>query len=550
MMSDEVEKWRKRYEREKKSRCAAEQLLEEKSRELYDANKKLERKYQLIFESSLDGLFLHDLDGRILEVNETACRMLGSSREKLVGRPIQELHPEEAASVSRAAMRRVSTEGHCRFEVSFRRADGSLLPAEVSATRFELEGRSVVQGLVHDITDRKRVLAQIRRAKEEAERANEAKSLFLATMSHEIRTPLNGIIGFTDLLLGEKTLEGQRDKLEVIRHSGDILLAIINDILDFSRIESGRIQFEKIAFSPAICIREVLDLHGPAAFEKAVVLRSEIADDVPEMIVGDVARLRQVLMNLVANALKFTTEGEVVVRCHPGEGQMLWFSVKDTGAGFDPDEAEKLFEPFYQEDASTTRRFGGTGLGLAVCRGLLEKMGGGIRAIGEPGKGADFQFYIPLVAAEAKPARAEPPLLHEGAAGMALGGNRVVLLAEDNPINAELARLVLERMGLRSVHAPDGRQVLKLLRGEGSYDAVLMDVRMPGMDGLEATRRIRRGEAGEGVREIPIIALTASAMPADEAACYDAGMSAYVSKPLRPEEVAAALGEAGLLQAP
>ncbi|NNM29804.1 MAG: response regulator, partial [Akkermansiaceae bacterium] len=230
------------------------------------------------------------------------------------------------------------------------------------------------------------------------------------------------------------------------------------------------------------------------------------------------------------------------------DGERLWFSVKDNGVGFDPEQAERLFEPFHQGDASTTRRFGGTGLGLAVCRGLLERMGGGITAHGVPGVGADFQFHIPL-------ARSERPVSPGGEKKTrttlreVISMEGLVLLAEDNPINSQLAILMLGSMGVRAHVATNGQEVLERLRSGADYRAVLMDVRMPEMDGLEATRRIRDGEAGKQWREIPIIAITANTMPADEAACREAGMTAYLSKPLRSEELQEALARAGLLAA-
>ncbi|NNM28359.1 MAG: PAS domain S-box protein, partial [Akkermansiaceae bacterium] len=323
-MSQDTEKWKRRYEREKAARAEAEALLEGKSFELYEANKKLERKFRLIFESSLDGLILHDLDGTILEVNETACGLFGYTADEFVRKRLLDLHPAEALPGCREAMKDVASEGDCRFETVFRRAGGSEFPAEVTSTRFELEGKPVVQGLVHDITERKQVLEDLRTAKEEAEHANEAKSLFLATMSHEIRTPLNGIIGFTDMLLDAGLVPEQHRNVEMIRRSGDMLLNIINDILDFSRMESGRLELEEVDFSPGECIGEVLALHAQAAAAKGVALRSEFSPGLPEMVRGDVARLRQVLMNLVSNALKFTARGVVTVRCRTGDGERLW----------------------------------------------------------------------------------------------------------------------------------------------------------------------------------------------------------------------------------
>ena len=389
----------------------------------------------------------------------------------------------------------------------------------------------------------------LREAKEEAERANEAKSLFLATMSHEIRTPLNGILGFTDLLLDSALSQAQAEQMQFIRSSGDILLGLINDILDFSRIESGGIQLESIDFEPAAFMEEAMRLHDQNALLEGLSLTWKIASSVPALATGDVARIRQVLMNVVTNAIKFTGEGGCIHVDMWAEGDTLCFEVADTGVGFEQEQAEQLFKPFRQADASTTRRFGGTGLGLAICHRLVELMGGSISAKSSPGKGSVFRFHVLLVKKMAPPLQANT--LNSGgvdaveAKSCACG--RTILVAEDNIVNARLLRILLGNLGCRVLVAGNGLEAIRMLSDEPSCAAVFMDMRMPVMDGTTAARRLRAGDAGELGKFIPIIALTANVFTADQKECANAGMDFYLAKPFRPDEMVSILREAGVL---
>lgn len=409
MMSAEAEKWKKRYEREKSSRSQAERLLEQKSKDLYEANKRLEEqvlietsklkleeeKSRAVHQASLDGIMLHSTEGVILDVNEKLCELVSRSKADLIGIHTDNLLADESIGFFGKAMNEVSRSGYVRSGCLFKRGDGSVVSTEVSVAQFEAEGSVIVQAVVRDVTERIQSAKSLEAATKDAIHANEAKSLFLATMSHEIRTPLNGIIGFTEILLQESLAEEHRQHLELIRKSGDMLLHIITDILDFSRVENNDIELDEINFSMVECIEETLDVQAKTASNKDVDLLYKIDADFPKYLYGDSGRIRQILLNLVSNGLKFTSHGSVVIRAKKLNEETLEVSVTDTGIGFDMRVAKKLFEPFQQADASTTRKFGGTGLGLAICSRLISAMSGTITAESKVGKGACFKITFP-----------------------------------------------------------------------------------------------------------------------------------------------------------
>jgi PAS domain S-box-containing protein len=392
---------------------------------------------------------------------------------------------------------------------------------------------------------RRQAEEELREAKNIAERANEAKSLFLATMSHEIRTPLNGMIGFTRLLEDTPLSKLQQEHLQTIRNSGDILLHIINDVLDFSRIESGGVRIEHINFSPLKLIEETMDIQRHSALSKGLSLTWTMERSVPDSITGDITRIRQVLMNVVSNAIKFTETGSVHTQIKAVEGR-VYFEVTDTGIGFNQKQVDQLFDPFQQADVSTTRRFGGTGLGLAICHRLLELMEGGISAESTLGKGSVFRFYIPLIDSSSV-VTVEPIVSPTPSLAMLDSGGRKILIAEDNPVNARLLKILLEKLGFQVLDARNGLEAIEIIKAQPDCAAIFMDLRMPVMDGPEAVRRLRLGEAGKLGETIPIIALTASVLPSDQQACIDAKMDYYLAKPFRPDELSFILCKAGLL---
>jgi len=417
-----------------------------------------------------------------------------------------------------------------------------------------LEGAN--ESLKAEIAERERTQARLIEAREAAEEASKAKSQFLANMSHEIRTPMNGVLGMTELLLDAGLDDTQRHYAQTIRSSGESLLRIINDILDFSKIEAGRLELDPVEVDLAAVCRESLQLLGPGASQKRLVLDCRIAQGVPASVHADRVRLMQVLLNLLGNAIKFTSSGSVQLAVEAADDPaasladgecMLRFSVIDTGIGIGEEARSRLFRAFSQADGSTTRRFGGTGLGLAVSKQLCEMMGGGIGLRSEPGKGSTFWFTIRAPILDAKPASAVQAALAPAAVDRSAetlppasrSGPRV-LLAEDSAVNAEIARAVLKAAGCRVTAAVNGRLAVDAWRSQ-RFDLVLMDCQMPELDGFDATREIRALEQAGGGARVPIIALTANAMEGDRERCIAAGMDDYLSKPFKRAELHAAL---------
>lgn len=395
---------------------------------------------------------------------------------------------------------------------------------------------------------------EMHEAKEEAERASRAKSAFVSRMSHELRTPMNAILGFSQLLEEEELKPEQKDFVLEINRAGVHLLELINQVLDLAKIEAGSMTLENIPFDPTQMVEQVATLIGEQARARELELRLEVSPDLPGQILGDPTRLRQVLINLAGNALKFTHQGGIDLRVAlVEEGNRIEYSVRDSGIGMDAETLARLFRPFSQADESVTRKFGGTGLGLSIARDLVRAMGGEIHVESESGQGSRFWFSLPAVrAAEefadnhsaglASAPITEPVPLSENAGGTSepseLAGH--VLLVEDNNINQIIASRMLERLGLTHEIANNGREALEKIQAH-TYDLILMDVQMPEMDGMDATRALRAWEIENARPRLPVIAMTANALSGDRSDCLASGMDDHLAKPVRVETLRALL---------
>ena len=645
--------------------------IEARVEELSDRNfelKEAEQRAIGFLEAQGDLIVRRDRDGSITYANDAYCALARAERATLIGAP----HTPAILEQGEAAILPDGTRVHDQ-KIAGPEGERWIAWREV-CVRTGQDSGTEIQSVGRDVTDRAHAEQALAAARDQADTANRAKSRFLAMVSHEIRTPLNGILGMADLLLDTPLVPEQITYAKAVRTSGETLLSLIEEILDFSKIEAGRLDLEARPFALAPMIEDVAELLAPRAQAKGLEIACYVDDALPVRVVGDVARIRQILLNLAGNAIKFTTSGGVAIEVEHGDWpQDVRFKVRDTGIGIAPQEQERIFGEFEQAEAGAIAGAGGTGLGLAICKRIVERMGGGIGVESAPGAGAVFDFTIALPTADdmdaafvapelagsailiAAPAEIEASLIArrltrwgakttavcdvsvalaliperkwdavlldqalgapavqailaklpdvprrivlitpsargelaalkaagftdylvkpvraaslaarlrgEGSidhsaqadaieASRAANGKRkglAVLVAEDNEINALLARALLGRLGHWPTIAGSGEDALEAFlaaRGAGTpFDLVLMDVRMPGIDGLEAARRIRAAEAASGDKRVPIVALTANAFPEDREACIAAGMDAFLVKPLDRERLAAALEE-------
>lgn len=540
--------------------------FEEKQRHLLalkaakaEADDDLQRLSTVFKDASLP-IIIEDLSGIVIDMNPEAESSYGWSREELLGKPIKTIVPRERHTQADQHLARCRRGKRVRNVEGLRqRRTGEIVPVLLTLSLLKGDdGKPTsIASFATDISDLKRAEAQLqghqnqleRRvrdrtselesalrelevARAEADQANQAKSLFLANMSHEVRTPMNAVLGLAHLCLQTELSARSRDYVEKIERSAQALLRIVNDILDFSKIEAGMLHLEATDFELKEVIARQRDLFEFAAQEKGLRLEFTVNSDVPPIVRGDPHRLGQVITNLLANAVKFTEQGEVQLKVscvsEPEDSPLYRFEVFDTGPGVNNDKVHKLFESFSQADSSVTRRFGGTGLGLAICYQLVELMGGNIGAESRPEGGSRFWFDVPL---QARPERRVPRAGEKGPKappGDFLAGKRV-LVAEDNAINLEIVRELLDQVGAEVAEARTGLEAVDWVKNS-AFDAILMDLQMPQLDGLSATRAIR--DLG---LELPIIALSANVSQGDRERCLAAGMSAVLGKPLRPE---------------
>ena len=513
-----------------------------------EALRESEGRHRLLADTTGDIIARLDLDGTFRYLSPAATAVVGHAPEAMVGRKATSfIHADDVARelTEFRALVAAGPGARAKFEYRMMHADGRPVWLEVNPTiLFDADGTRPL-GIIdvgRDISARKAVEAELRAAREqteqarvEAEAASQAKTDFLATMSHEIRTPLNGILGYTELLLGDGRLGGPEQRhVQRIQSAGSALLGIVNDILDFSEIEAGRVELAPAPFGLAALLDDTHAIVQAAARGKGLDLRIEVEPGLPDRLVGDAGRVRQVLLNLLNNAIKFTPAGRVtlaVARAGAG-GEALRFTVADTGIGIAAPALDRLFQRFSQVDGSIRRRFGGTGLGLAISKRFVELMGGRIGVESVPGSGSTFWFSVPLAEAGAAP-------LAEGAPDAPPpGASASILLVEDVALNRDLAQAILERAGHRVDVAGDGEGALAAVDGR-RYDVILMDVQMPGMDGITATRHIRALPSPAAAT--PIIALSANVLPAQVAAFRSVGMNGHVGKPFRRDELLAAI---------
>jgi len=531
---------------------AASELIQNRFSAALEASEALTRG---ILESMSDAMVVVRVDGTVAFHNASACTLFRTDPVWLSGAALTELLPdlETAAAEIGQGDSASAFESGASLELEAHAPDGGTIPVAVTIGSFELAGERLRTVVLRDIERRRReeqrlrgyaralerANADLERQRRKAEQAAAAKTEFLANMSHEIRTPMTAILGFTDILLEDGTANAveRQDALRTIRRNGAYLLEILNDILDFSKIEANRLEIEEVPCAPARIFGDVVDLLRPRANEKKIQLVLELDGPIPERLRSDPVRLRQILLNLVGNAVKFTSAGQVGVRArYDGNDRTLEFDVEDTGIGIEEKVLAEIFEPFRQGDSSMTRRFGGTGLGLAITKRLVERLGGAITATSQPGKGSLFRVRVPAhpVESDGVSEVQEPDTPSTGRMRSALAGLRAsgrVLMVEDGPDNQRVIRHVLEMAGYSVTAADNGQIGLELALAaaeEGSpFRVILMDVQMPVLDGYEATRRLRAaGYAG------PIIALTAHALPSERQRCLEAGCDAFATKPI------------------
>ena len=489
-----------------------------------------------LIESNIDALMMADPSGIITDVNKQMENLTGCTRDELIGAPFKSYFtdPERAEAAIKLVLREKKVTD---YELTACALDGKQTVVSYNATTFYDRGRTLqgVFAAARDVTERKRVEAELQQAKAMAETASLAKSDFLASMSHEIRTPMNAIVGIADLLAKTPLSEEQDKYVQIFRRAGDNLLNLINDILDLSKVEASQLELERTGFSLHDLLEKVQEMVAGRASEKGLTLVCEIAPDVPTDLVGDPTRLRQVLLNLMGNAIKFTESGEVALRVTRDEDSVepgaLQFTISDTGIGIPDEKLGAVFERFTQADSSTTRRYGGSGLGLTISKRLVELMGGHIWVESGMGRGSVFSFTVPLEIWMRTGRRATVPV---GAGPEPALPALRVLLVEDSPDNRTITVAYLQDTPYRIEIAENGAIAYEKFIAS-SYDLVLMDRQMPVMDGLTATRKIRAWEHAKRKAPTPIIALTASALKGDQEECLAAGCTAYLSKPIKQE---------------
>jgi PAS domain S-box-containing protein len=482
-------------------------------------------------------VYLKDTAGRYVRLNRAFELFFQIRRESFIGRTLHDLlPPEDARKHVEMDNQLFASKGTQVYEAVVHSRDGNAhdtIYRKAALTRHD-GSISGLLGIIVDITERKRAEIEVLRAKEAAEAASRAKSDFLANMSHEIRTPMNGVIGMTDLALETALTTEQREYLNIAKSSAESLLTIINDILDFSKIEAGKLLVEDIPFDLHRLVADTLKPLALRAHEKGIEILSEVVSNVPRYVKGDPSRIRQVSVNLVGNAIKFTSQGEIALQADLMQLQdghaVIHFAVRDTGIGISADKQGLIFDAFAQEDSSTTRKYGGTGLGLSICRRLVELMGGKLWLHSKLGEGSTFHFSVQLQLSE----NSVPAAIHP----VDLTG-RHILLVDDNATNRRILRAMLASMQMTCEEVDSGESALLKMREEGRpFDCILLDAQMPGMDGYELAHQLH----SEHSDLPPMLMLSSGALRGDAQRCQEAGIAGFFAKPISADELQAALG--------
>ncbi|MGI8425834.1 MAG: ATP-binding protein [Actinomycetota bacterium] len=559
-LEEQVEALERRYLRERKARLMAESIAERETRRLWEITNELRAALSVqtaTLECTADGILVADLAGKITNFNNKFVEMWGIPQEIIESRDddkalafvLDQLNDPDAF-LEKVKKLYDDPLGHSFDVLEFK--DGRVFERYSQPQILGEESQGRVWSF-RDITDRRRAQVELEVARDRALEASHLKSRFVSTMSHEIRTPMNGVIGLTGLLLDTDLDPEQRGYAQSVRTSAEALLSIVNDILDFSKIEAGKLTLESMDFNPRLVVEEVAEMLEYQASANKIELAILVQPDVPSRLQGDPGRLRQVLVNLVSNAVKFTQAGQVTIRAALAEESLkeatVRFEVSDTGIGIGAEDRPLLFESFSQVDSSNTRKFGGTGLGLAISKQLVSIMGGEIGVTSEIAEGSTFWFTARFEAAvDSPPGDRQTPhaqgfVQRQEGEGHETNQARSgppprVLIVEDNAVNQVVAANIVKRLGYRPDVVANGLEAVNALSAI-SYAAVLMDCQMPEMDGYAATGEIRSREEGKG--HTPIIAMTASAMEGDRERCLAAGMDDYISKPVRRADLAATL---------
>lgn len=484
-----------------------------------------EIRFQSLFELSPDAIVVINESAVIVDVNSRACELAKMTKETMLGRSAFDFIPEDQVAAAHQGVKLTGDKNTVQVQIAFKDSEGVRIPTEVVGRRTETEAGTLYHGVIRDISSRIAFERQLRDAKEAAEQASASKSDFLANMSHEMRTPLNGVIGSLSLIDPDRIDPEARNLIQAAEHSAETLLILIDDLLDLSRIEAGEVDLEPTVFSPHRKAEMISELFSAMAAKKNIELNTSV--DVPEgQFRADAGKIRQVLINLVGNALKFTSRGSVDVSISYLGGEQsgtMQFEVRDTGIGISKKDQAVLFDRFKQADSSKSRSHGGAGLGLAICKELIDIMGGRIRLTSAPGVGSTFAVTLPVERAVDVPTIDASP----AETNAKLKGR--VLIAEDSETNAMVAKTMLERLGLEYQHVTDGAAAVDTAL-HSEFDVILMDVSMPILDGLEATRILReRGYKG------PIVAMTAHALKEDRDSALAIGVNSYLTKPVRPD---------------